>query len=117
MKYALPLLALIATPALADPPVIEAAVASPAGNAWRIDVTLLHPDTGWDHYANGWEVLAPDGTRLGLRVLVHPHVDEQPFTRSLSRVLVPSGADHVLIRARCLMDGWAEELFRVNLPK
>jgi len=53
MKYALPLLALIATPALADPPVIEAAVASPAGNAWRIDVTLRHPDTGWDHYANG----------------------------------------------------------------
>ena len=51
MKYALPLLALIATPALADPPVIEAAVASPAGNAWRIDVTLRHPDTGWDHYA------------------------------------------------------------------
>ena len=105
MKYALPLLALIATPALADPPVIEAAVASPAGNAWRIDVTLSHPDTGWDHYANGWEVLAPDGTRLGLRVLVHPHVDEQPFTRSFSR---GSGAKRrgPCVDPRALLDGW-----------
>jgi len=116
MKHILPLLALITTPALSDQPVIEAAVATPSGDAWRIDVTLRHPDTGWDHYADGWEVLAPDGTSLGLRVLVHPHVEEQPFTRSLGGVVVPSGADHVMISARCLTDGWAEALFRVDLP-
>ena len=59
MKYGLPLFALIATPALSKAPLIEAvgieAVgASPAGNAWRIDVASRHPDTGWDHYADGW---------------------------------------------------------------
>ena len=43
-----------------------------------------HPDTGWDDYADGWRVLDMDGNELGMRVLHHPHVDEQPFTRSLS---------------------------------
>lgn len=115
MRYILPLLALFATPALSDPSVIEAAAATRSGDAWRIDVTLRHPDSGWDHYADAWEVLAPDGTSLGLRVLVHPHVDEQPFTRSLGGISVPDGVDHVLIRTRCLLDGWADGQVRVDL--
>lgn len=113
---ALSILSLGNTPALADPPVIEAASASRAGNLWRFDVTLRHPDSGWDHYADGWEVLAPDGTSLGLRGLAHPHENEQPFTRSLTGVSVPDGVDHVMIRARCLIDGWADAVYRVNLP-
>ena len=117
MRYLIPLLALMADPAFADPPVIEAATASQSGDAWRFDVTLRHPDTGWAHYADGWEVLIPDGKSLGLRVLVHPHVEEQPFTRSLGGVQVPAGVDHVMIRARCLVDGWAEALVRVDLPE
>ncbi len=108
---------LAATPALADPPVIEAAEASPRGETWRIDVTLSHPDTGWEHYADGWEVLAPDGTRLGLRELLHPHVNEQPFTRSLTGVEIPPGIGEVVIRARCLVDGWAAETYRLDLER
>ena len=67
-------------------------------NTYRFDVTLLHADTGWDHYANKWEVVAPDGTVLGTRVLHHPHVEEQPFTRSLSGVKVPANIKQVIIR-------------------
>lgn len=115
MRYFIPLLAAVACPAFADPPMIEAATATRSGDAWRFDVTLRHPDSGWDHYADGWEVLAPDGSSLGLRVLVHPHVDEQPFTRSLGGVVVPAGLDHVMIRARCLTDGWADAQVRVEL--
>jgi len=110
MKSAV-LLALIAAPAFADAPVVE----NVAINGDRFDVTLSHPDTGWDHYADGWEVLDADGNSLGLRVLVHPHVAEQPFTRSLSGVSVPDGAPFVYVRARCNVDGWADELFEVRL--
>lgn len=66
---------------------------------YRFDVTIQHADTGWDHYANKWEVLAPDGSVLGTRVLHHPHVDEQPFTRSLSGVKIPTGIKQVTIRS------------------
>lgn len=53
MKYIIPLLAVMAGPALADPAVLEAATATRSGDTWRFDVTLRHPDTGWDHYTDG----------------------------------------------------------------
>ncbi len=115
MKYTIALILACATPAFAEDPQIIAAIATRTGAGWTFDVTLKHPDTGWDHYADAWEVLAPDGSSLGLRELVHPHEDEQPFTRSLSGVAIPDGTDHVLIRARCLVDGWGEARFMVDL--
>ncbi len=109
---ALTLLALtfsaLALPARAEIPEIAAARAE----GRTIHVTLTHPDTGWDHYADGWEVVNEDGASLGLRVLVHPHVNEQPFTRSLTLDAdLPEGP--VYVRARCLVDGWGETLVEV----
>ncbi len=117
MRLFLAFLMLGAAPAIADPPVIAGAVLHPAGNGYRIDVTLRHPDTGWDHYADGWEVLAPDGTRLGFRELMHPHVNEQPFTRSLSGLEIPDGIGKITIRARCNVDGWAEATFTLDVGR
>ncbi|MEM7643100.1 MAG: hypothetical protein AAF366_11285, partial [Pseudomonadota bacterium] len=59
-----------------------------------------------EHYADGWEVLGPDGARLGYRELLHPHVTEQPFTRSLSGVEIPEGVERVTVRAHDNVDGW-----------
>ena len=73
---------------------------------WRMDVTVQHADTGWEHYADAWEVLSPDGDVLAKRVLTHPHVDEQPFTRSMSGIQVPADYMHVLVRAHDLVDGY-----------
>ena len=106
---------LLALPALADEPRIKAASATQTGTTWRFDVTLSHPDTGWEHYADGWRVLDMQGNELGLRVLTHPHVQEQPFTRSLSGVVIPKGTRQVQIQARCLVDGWGEGRLTVDL--
>lgn len=99
--------------AFADAPVVEA-VRVQGGT---ISVTLSHADTGWEHYADGWEVLDEAGNRLGFRELLHPHVNEQPFTRSLSGVLVPAEATKIYIRARDNVDGWAPDVFAVDLLK
>lgn len=104
-------------PALADAPKVVSAEALPSASGWTVSVTLTHPDTGWDHYASGWEVLAPDGTRLGYRELTHPHVDEQPFTRSLAGITIPADIDHVLIRPRCTLDGWVATPTRLDLAR
>lgn len=114
MKYVIPLLLACCT-ALADAPLVEDAKASPSGSGWRFDVTLSHPDTGWDHYADGWRVELPLGEVLGVRELAHPHVTEQPFTRSLSGVDVPNGAKTLHIRARCNENGWSEDVFILQL--
>jgi len=104
-------LASCATIAKADFPTVERAEL----NGQTLSVTLSHPDTGWDHYADGWEVLTPDGTSLGVRVLAHPHVNEQPFTRSLGGLEIPDGITELHIRARCNQDGWSDEVFVLPL--
>lgn len=71
-----------------------------ADGHWRFDVTVSHADEGWEHYADAWQILTVDGTILGERILYHPHVEEQPFTRSLSGVAIPSELDRVIVRAK-----------------
>lgn len=113
-RFSIALLAFSA-PALADPPTINTVTAEMSGGAWRFDVTLSHGDTGWDHYADAWRVLDPQGNELGLRNLAHPHVNEQPFTRSLSGVKIPAGVTEVDIQARDNLTGWGPTLKRVKL--
>ncbi len=100
----------------ADAPVITGVTLRESAGTLSFDVTLSHPDTGWDHYADGWRVLDMDGNELGLRVLYHPHVQEQPFTRSLGGVAVPGGTKQVQIQSRCLVDGWSKQTTLVTLP-
>lgn len=87
-----------------------------ADGSYNFHVTVRHADTGWDHYANAWSVLAPDGTLLGERVLYHPHVNEQPFTRSLSGVSIPEGISKVIVRARDSQHGEGGRSLEVELP-
>ncbi|MEM7471640.1 MAG: hypothetical protein AAF340_09845 [Pseudomonadota bacterium] len=103
------------TAAFADQAKVENATAQNSGATWTFEVTISHPDTGWDHYADGWAVLAPDGTELGYRTLHHPHENEQPFTRSLSGVSVPSTLSEVKIRAHDSVHGWSDQLYTLRL--
>ncbi len=80
-------------------------------------VTLKHDDTGLDHYANQWDVVTPGGKIIQSRVLGHPHVNEQPFTRSLSGVLIPEGIKQVKIRARDSKHGYSLQEFPVDIPE
>ena len=117
MRYFLCLL-IYATPLLAEEPVIEKVTArQESAGLWRFDVTIKHPDTGWDHYADGWRILDMAGTELGMRVLYHPHVEEQPFTRSLGGVAIPPGTTQVQVQARDLPGGWNASTTIVDLPE
>lgn len=84
------------------------------GRDLRFEVTLRHGDTGWKHYADGWGVYSLEGAELGYRVLHHPHVNEQPFTRKLT-VRVPRGMTQVEIRPRDLLHGVGAGVI-VDLP-
>ncbi len=85
--------------------------------AYRFDVTVRHDDEGWDHYADKWVVEDGSGTVLGERVLLHPHVNEQPFTRSLSGVDIPNSVDTVIVRAHDSVHEWGGAEVQVDVPK
>lgn len=84
---------------------------------YRFQVTVRHADEGWDHYADAWQVVAPDGAVLATRVLAHPHVNEQPFTRNLSGVVIPDGIESVHVRARDSVHGHGGREIEVAVPR
>jgi hypothetical protein len=93
-----------------------------ANGRWTFYVTVEHPDTGWEDYADGWDVVLPDGTVVKpdsespfTRLLLHPHTNEQPFTRSQSGIVLPEGVTEVQVRAHDLVDGYGGQEVRVDL--
>jgi hypothetical protein len=97
--------------------VIDVKVAVERPGVYRFDVTVRSDDKGWHKYADKFDVVAPDGRVLGTRVLLHPHEDEQPFTRDLDSVAVPTGLTEVIIRAHDKVEGYGGKEFTVKLPK
>ena len=95
--------------------VVDVAV-SRSGDTYSFVVTVRSTDTGWDKYTDAWEVRSPDGEVLAVRELLHPHVDEQPFTRSLSQADVPEGTTVVTIAARDSVRGFCGHTMDVALP-
>lgn len=97
--------------------VVDVVIHPEGGGSYRFDVTVRHADEGWDHYANAFQVLGPGGTVLGTRELLHPHVNEQPFTRSLSGVAIPAGTDEVTVRAVDSVHGTGGREMIVPVPR
>jgi hypothetical protein len=64
-------------------------------DSYQFQVGISSPDTGCDQYADWWEVITEDGHLLYRRILLHSHVDEQPFVRSGGSVEI--GEDTVVI--------------------
>ncbi len=88
-----------------------------SGTSWRVNTTLKHADSGWDHYADAWRVMSKDGKKLGERILFHPHETEQPFTRSLSQLIIPQSENIVYVEAHDKVHGWSKQRVMVNLLK
>ncbi|MBI4153013.1 hypothetical protein HY497_00690 [Candidatus Woesearchaeota archaeon] len=89
-----------------------------ADGTWTFTVTVKHADAGWDDYADGWDVVA-DGvvvkkeSDLFTRPLAHPHMDEQPFTRSQPNLAITQ--DTVTVRAHDRADGYGGREVTVDL--
>jgi hypothetical protein len=108
---------LLANLVRADQATIQYAEFEKQGASWTVTVTLQHADTGWDHYADGWRIMSPEGKVLGHRTLYHPHVNEQPFTRKLSDVMIPAEIYTVFIEAHDKVHGWNPARLEVNLQQ
>ncbi len=114
------LMLMTSMPALAgEVEILAAHFSRQAHNDWNVSVTLQHADAGWDHYADAWRVVDAKGKVLGTRTLFHPHVNEQPFTRSLGPVNIPAESPGavVYIEAHDKLHGWADRSLKVDLSQ
>ena len=97
-----------------DVEIVNVVLTSQTGT-WRADVTLKHADTGWNHYADAWRLVDEAGNEIGKRTLYHPHVNEQPFTRSLSRFQISSNKKVIFVEAHDLKHGWSPNKVKIDL--
>ncbi|HIP94183.1 MAG TPA: hypothetical protein EYH38_06545 [Leucothrix sp.] len=95
--------------------VVDVQANQSSDKTWHFSVTLKHADAGWDHYANEWQIIAPDNKILGTRTLYHPHVNEQPFTRSLNGVKIPADVKTVRIIAKDTVHGLSTKAAQLEL--
>lgn len=90
--------------------------------SWTFHVTVHHPDTGWEDYADGWDVITDRGEILKkssagafTRLLLHPHENEQPFTRNQGGIVVPEDVTRLTVRAHDIVDGFGGAEVTVDL--
>ena len=96
--------------------VIKVNVKKTNSSTYDFSVTIQHQDTGWKHYANKWDIVSKEGSVFGTRILHHPHVNEQPFTRSLSGVSIPARVKSVLVRAHDSVHKYGGRVMTIELP-
>ena len=117
-RFLILLLSLLVTQiAMANQVEIVKVMIEPAANRWTFHVTLKHNDTGWNHYADDWRIVDEKGHVVGDRKLWHPHVGEQPFTRTLANVLLPKGAEILYIEAHDKVHGWSKQRVRIDMRR
>lgn len=97
--------------------VIAASAVQDLRGTWTISATLQHADTGWEHYADRFDVLDETGTVLGSRTLFHPHVDEQPFTRALTALNIPETVTIIQIRVHDSVHGLGGQTVEIMLER
>ena len=98
------------------PNVLEVSATRSDDGTWTFDVTVSSPYDSPERYADAWRVLAPDGTELGIRELLHDHAGEQPFTRSQSGIEIPGDITEVRVQARDQLNGWGGATVEFALP-
>ncbi|MGM0579287.1 MAG: hypothetical protein ACQETL_01315 [Bacteroidota bacterium] len=89
---------------------VTAVSVTQSGNAYNFNVTIKSPDTGCDQYADWWEVVSEDEKLIYRRVLLHSHVDEQPFSRSGGLVEIAEN-ENVWVRAHMNNSGYGGKIF------
>jgi hypothetical protein len=92
-------------------------------NTWTFHVTVKHKDVNWDDYANGWDLVLPDGTTVKpdkfsgfTKSMRQPHVDKKrPNLRTQRGIVLPEGTATVTVRAHDKKGGWGGEEITLDL--
>jgi len=98
------------------PDVMAAKVRASGQGRFDFDVTISSPYDTPERYADAFRVVGKGGRVYGERVLLHDHADEQPFTRDLYGVAIPTEIRTVVVQARDMKYGYGGKAVEVGLP-
>lgn len=99
------------------PDVLEVSLEPTGEGTFDVSVTVSSPYDTPERYADGWRVLAPDGSVLGEHTLMHDHAAEQPFTRTQPGVAIPDDVTEVTVEGRDQANGYGGATVTVTVPR
>lgn len=85
------------------------------GDSWTVSATLSSPYDSAERYADGFRVLDDHLQVLGVRTLWHDHANEQPFTRSLTGLVISEGVRFLWVQGRDQAFGWGGQVVRIRV--
>jgi hypothetical protein len=92
------------------------AEATKNGDTWTFALTVRSDDISTTEFGDSWELRTLDGEVIATRVLAHEHMNEQPFTRSMSGIVIPEGITTVIGVAHHSVGGYCGETLEIQLP-
>jgi len=98
------------------PDILSATLIARDDGTYDVEVTVSSPYDTPQRYADGWRVLAPDGSDLGSHTLLHDHAGEQPFTRTQRGLAIPDVVTEVTVEGRDLEHGYGGGTVVVAVP-
>jgi hypothetical protein len=98
------------------PDVLSVKVKACGKTCFDFDVTISSPYDTPQRYADAFRVMSAEGQPYGERILLHDHANEQPFTRDLYGVSIPSEVRVVVVQARDQKFGYGGKIVQVELP-
>ena len=101
--------------AMEFPDVIAATAELGPDGTWTVSATISSPYDSAERYADAFRIFDSQGNELGVRVLLHDHATEQPFTRSLAGLAIDDGVDEITVQGRDLVNGWGGATVVVEL--
>ena len=100
-----------------DPDIVKVELTQTGEGLYDVTVTVSSPYDTPQRYADGWRVLAPDGTELATHMLAHDHAAEQPFTRTQTGVEIPGLITEVTVEGRDQQYGYGGTTVTVAVPR
>ena len=88
---------------------VKSVTASGVENSYTFSVEVESPDTGCEQYADWWEVIDSTGHLKYRRILLHSHVNEQPFRRTGGPVPIDRN-EFVYVRAHMNNTGFGTQV-------
>lgn len=98
------------------PDIVDVEITPAGQGTFDLAVTVSSPYDTPERYADGWRVLAPDGTTLGTHTLLHDHAGEQPFTRTQTGVQIPQDVSQATVEGRDQRYGYGGGTITVDVP-
>ena len=97
--------------------VVDVRIRARGTGTFDLDVTVSSPYDSPQRYADAFRATSEDGAVIyGVRLLLHDHAGEQPFTRDLYGVQIPAGVRRIRVQARDKTHGWGGTTRLVELP-